>query len=126
MIQFKFRNMKKIILLLTFITAFSVGNAQIYVDVDVATNGNGTSWVSAFNNLQDAIDAAAINDEIWVAAGTYYPTSSPDGTTTDPRDKAFHLHTDMKIYGRFQIGTVRQYFIKHVRGIPFGGTKKLN
>jgi S-adenosylmethionine/arginine decarboxylase-like enzyme len=64
MIQFKFRNMKKIILLLTFITAFSVGNAQIYVDVDVATNGNGTSWASAFNNLQDAIDAAAINDEI--------------------------------------------------------------
>ena|GEM_PF-7021185 len=29
-------------------------------------------------------------------------------------------------FGDFQIGTVRQYFIKYVRSIPFGGTKKSN
>jgi hypothetical protein len=101
MIQLKFRNMKKYILLLTFIASSRVGSAQIYVDVDVATNGNGTSWRNAYNNLQDAVDAAAVNQEIWVAAGTYLPTASPDGTTTDPRDKAFHLGTNMKIYGGF-------------------------
>jgi hypothetical protein len=101
MIQFKFRNMKKIILLLIFIASFSVANAQIYVDVDVVTNGNGTSWTSAYNNLQDAIDVAALNDDIWVAAGTYYPTASPDNISTNPRDKAFHLGMDIKIYGGF-------------------------
>ncbi|MFT5886017.1 MAG: hypothetical protein ACI9IP_002481, partial [Arcticibacterium sp.] len=102
--QLKFKNMKKIILLLTFIAFLSKGNAQIYVDTDVTTNGDGTSWANAYNNLQDAIDAAAVNDEIWVAAGTYLPTDAPDGTTSTgatDRNNAFHLGTDMKIYGGF-------------------------
>jgi hypothetical protein len=74
---------------------------EIYVNKTATGNNNGTSWTDAFTDLQDAIDASCSNVEIWVAAGTYYPTSSPDGTTTDPRDKAFHLGTDMKIYGGF-------------------------
>jgi hypothetical protein len=93
--------MKKCILLLLFIASLNVGNAQIYVDVSAGGSNTGTSWANAYTDLQTAIDAAALNDDIWVAAGTYYPTASPDGTTTDSRNKAFHLGTDMKIYGGF-------------------------
>ena len=74
---------------------------EIYVNKTATGNNNGTSWTDAFTDLQDAIDVNCSNVEIWVAAGTYYPTASPDGTTTDPRNKAFHLGMDMKIYGGF-------------------------
>jgi hypothetical protein len=74
---------------------------DIYVDADALGANNGTSWVNAFTDLQVGLDSAKVNDEIWVAAGTYLPSSSPDGTTTNPRDKAFHMSSDMKIYGGF-------------------------
>jgi len=101
--RLKIKNMKKIILLLTFIAFLSKVNAQIFVDVDVAPNGNGSSWTNAYNNLQDAIDVAPLNGVIWVAAGTYLPTEDHTGNTslTDNRNKNFHLGTDMKIYGGF-------------------------
>jgi hypothetical protein len=75
--------------------------SYIYVNKAATGSNNGTSWADAFTDLQDAIDVNCSGVDIWVAAGTYYPTASPDGTTTDPRDKAFHLGTDMKIYGGF-------------------------
>jgi hypothetical protein len=78
--------------------------SYIYVNKAATGNNNGTSWTDAFTDLQDAIDVNCSNVEIWVAAGTYYPTASPDGTTTDPRNKAFHLGMDMKIYGGFAGG----------------------
>jgi stringent starvation protein B len=75
---------------------------RIYVKTGAtAGNNNGSSWANAFINLQDAIDANCNGVDIWVAAGTYLPTASPDGTTTDNRNKAFHLATDMRIYGGF-------------------------
>jgi predicted outer membrane repeat protein len=100
--------MKKNYLLLSFIVSLTtIGNAQIYVDIDAnAGTKNGTSWTNAYTDLQNALDAASVNDQIWVAAGTYLPTASPDGTT-DNRNKAFHLATDMKIYGGFD-GTETQ------------------
>ncbi len=51
---------------------------RIYVDIDAANGGDGTSWNNAFNNLQDGLDDAADGAEIFVAEGTYYPT---DGVT---------------------------------------------
>jgi hypothetical protein len=54
--------------------------------------------------LQDAMDNECGSLPIWVAAGTYYPTQAPDGTvSTGPLDRnnAFHLASDMPIYGGF-------------------------
>ncbi|GAG25712.1 unnamed protein product, partial [marine sediment metagenome] len=46
-----------------------------HVDYSVE-NGDGTSWETAFDTIQEAIDAATTDeDEIWVKAGTYVLTS---------------------------------------------------
>jgi hypothetical protein len=82
-------------------------STNIYVDIDAQGANDGSSWTNAYTDLQDAIDNQCGGFDIWVAAGTYLPTASPDGTTTDNRNKAFHLATDMKTYGGFD-GTETQ------------------
>jgi hypothetical protein len=53
--------------------------ATIYVSVSAGGANDGSSWADAYNYLQDALDDAAYSDNIWVAAGTYYPdTTRPD------------------------------------------------
>ncbi len=74
-----------------------------YVAADAATVGNGASWSCAFQNLQDAINAAGPGHEIWVKAGTYKPTQDPFGNSSpsDPRNKTFYLKDGVAIYGGF-------------------------
>ena len=78
---------------------------RLYVDIDATGANNGLSWTDAFNDLQTAMDKGILNTttvaEIWIAEGTYLPTASPDDVSSDPRDKAFHLDKDLKIYGGF-------------------------
>jgi hypothetical protein len=68
---------------------------KIYVDASATGYEDGTSWVSAFTDLQDALAAAVSGDEIWVAAGTYKPTSGSD------RSVPFVLKSGVKLYGGF-------------------------
>jgi hypothetical protein len=61
------------------------------------------SWDTAYETLQTALALASSGDEIWVAAGTYYPD---DGSTLlpppdDPRAIAFLVRSDIDIYGGF-------------------------
>ncbi|MEM1093651.1 MAG: hypothetical protein AAGJ10_03530 [Bacteroidota bacterium] len=70
----------------------------IYVDADANGANNGTSWANAFTSLQSALAVATGSDEIWIAGGTYYPTSGSSRTIS------FTITGDqdgLKIYGGF-------------------------
>ena len=75
--------------------------AVIYVDADATGADDGSSWTDAHTDLQDALAAAGSGDEVWVAEGTYYPTS------TSTRTFSFHLETGVAVYGGFD-GTETQ------------------
>lgn len=94
--------MKTRLLILATIILTSVGiiNAStIYVDINAAGTGNGSSWTDAYTQLQVALDAATSGDEVWVAKGTYLPTTTIGGTNV--RDKAFQMVDNVSIYGGF-------------------------
>ena len=84
----------------------SLGSSNIHVDASAAPGGDGRSWALAFNNLQDALDASLLINEIWVAAGTYYPDEG-GGQTPDARLASFTLIDGVSIYGGFD-GTETQ------------------
>jgi hypothetical protein len=79
------------------------------VYVKKGSTGNGSSWANAYPELADVLLAAQSNtniQQIWVAAGTYYPlykavaVDSYNNPTTD-YDKAFVLVQGVKVYGGF-------------------------
>ena len=66
------------------------------VYVKAGAKGNGSSWQSAFGDIQSAIFAASVDGkkhQIWVAAGTYY------GDTT--LNTALNLASGVSLYGGF-------------------------
>ncbi|MCF8351611.1 MAG: hypothetical protein K9H15_10610, partial [Bacteroidales bacterium] len=72
----------------------------LYVDVDAsAGDKTGLNWTNAFTSFQDALDIAASGGEIWVAAGTYKPSSEVGGS--GDRYKAFQMVDGVEIYGGF-------------------------
>ena len=78
-------------------SALAIGCATTvyYVDESVSGgNGSGDSWTNAYTTLQDALGVVS-DGEIWVAAGTYYPTTGTVRTIT------FRLKNCVSIYGGF-------------------------
>lgn len=70
----------------------------IYVNAAVGGGaGDGSSWADAYPSLADALAGAASGSEIWVAAGTYTPTT----TASDPRTATFQLNNGVAVYGGF-------------------------
>ncbi|MGK0314897.1 MAG: hypothetical protein ACI86M_001117 [Saprospiraceae bacterium] len=71
---------------------------KIYVDsMNVAGINNGLSWETAFADLQDALAIANDTDTIWMAGGTYYPS-------TGVRSESFVINEAIAILGGFQNG----------------------
>ncbi|MCQ3947989.1 MAG: hypothetical protein DPW21_15050, partial [Anaerolineae bacterium] len=65
-----------------------------YVDINANGLNNGSSWDDAYSDLQSALADSACT-EIWVAAGTYKPTSGGD------RGISFNLKSGVELYGGF-------------------------
>ena len=68
----------------------------IYVDVNAGGNNDGTTWVDAFTDMQDALALVINGDEIWVAQGTYTPGND--------RSATYQLLNGVALYGGFPTG----------------------
>ena len=90
--------MKKTMLICVLLVSLVFG-ATRYVSVTGAGSKNGSSWANAYEGLQSALSAAGNGDEIWVAAGTYYPSVKIQGS--GDRYKTFQLKNGVAIYGGF-------------------------
>jgi len=95
----------KFLALIIFVSIAGMANAQTvrYVKPTAIGTGDGLTWANATANLQAMITASASGDEVWVAEGTYLPTTLA-GDGTGVRDVAFVMKSGVKIYGGF-IGT---------------------
>ncbi len=89
---------------------FSIGqsiSAQTIYFVNASTEpgGDGLSWETAFSDIQQALDTACMQApaQIWVAAGTYFPSQNVDHTSTGPTDRSntFSLCNNVSLYGGF-------------------------
>jgi hypothetical protein len=80
---------------LALASAPAAWGAVRYVKADATGANTGASWTDAYPSLQTALGAAQSGDEIWVAAGTYKPTTGTDQTIS------FEMPSNVAIYGGF-------------------------
>ncbi|MBI1267521.1 MAG: hypothetical protein GC193_08840 [Cryomorphaceae bacterium] len=92
------------------------GGGVIYVDKDATGSNNGLNWANAFTTLTSALAIAQDGDEIWMAEGTYLPTTGTDVNI------AFVLNTSTSIYGGFAgTETSRSQRMPHVNEVVLSG-----
>jgi predicted outer membrane repeat protein len=96
--------MKHVLLLFLWLISLSLSAQTIRYVSTTGINTNpatATSWATSTTDLQGAINASQPGDQVWVAAGTYKPT-----TTTGPASRtiSFALKNDVTVYGGF-VGT---------------------
>lgn len=104
-----FTFLKRLVVSISFLLCGLPLEATIYhVKPQGSDTGNGLSWSQAFATLQQALEKAKDGDEIYLASGTYYPTSyqgliafEEDGPLT-MRDYTFLITKNIAIYGGFK------------------------
>ena len=76
-----------------------------YVDSSrIDDSGDGLEeWVRAKKYLQSALASANDGDQIWVAAGIYYPDEG-QGATGNDRNSNFAIPSGVKVYGGYPSG----------------------
>jgi predicted outer membrane repeat protein len=83
-------------LLLLAVAGFGTAMAgNIYVNINAVGANNGTNWADAYTDLQSALAEAVSGDTIYVAEGTYKPTSGYDRTIS------FELNSGVKLWGGY-------------------------
>jgi len=87
----------------TFAALKAEAAGTIYVDASASGAGTGLNWTDAYPKLQDALAAAASGDQIWVAAGVYYPDQGV-GMIDNDRTMTFTLINGVVLYGGFAGG----------------------
>lgn len=83
--------MKLSLFLLAVLLTAGLSAQTIYVNIDNATPGDGTSWATAYTNLNDALLGAAAGAEVWIAAGTY----------VTPDTASFFIDKELTVLGGF-------------------------
>ncbi len=77
---------------------------------------DGSSWTTAFTELQSALAVAVAGDQIWVAEGVYRPNFDPgSGAYTDYQTATFVLTDGVELYGGFS--TVMYTLIQRLPGV---------
>lgn len=66
-----------------------------YVSWSATGLNDGSSWIHAFTDLNQALNSANSGDTIWVAVGTYYPS------TISQREASFIQKSGVQLYGGF-------------------------
>ena len=82
-------------LLVCLMLTCSTFGETIFVKTNATGANDGESWEDAYLSLADALEEAEADDQIWVAAGTYYPTTSTN------RAISFILPKGVKVLGGF-------------------------
>ena len=72
----------------------------IYVDDDAVGENDGSNWVDAFNNLQDALTTATYGYELRIAQGVYMPDQGI-GIMLGDREATFQLINGVVIKGGY-------------------------
>lgn len=78
--------------------------SRLYVNHAAGGANNGTSWSDAFTSLQTGINNAFPGDELWVAKGTYKPSSTYELASTTSRYRHFRIPNNVSVYGGFVSG----------------------
>ena len=92
-----FLTIKRNSLTVAFIFSCIAASAQqrYYIDGSATGTGAGTSWANAFTTINAAYNKVSSGDTVWIARGTYRPTTDND------RLKSMYFKDGAKVYGGF-------------------------
>ncbi len=87
-------NLSILLMMIIIVPFTTLSQPNYYVDCDALGDNDGSSWEDAFTSLENALNTAhGGGDIIWVAQGTYKPTSG--------RNVPFDLYYNVQLYGGF-------------------------
>ena len=91
-----------LIAIITSVTLNCIANTR-YVTPLAAGLADGSSWANASADLQGMIDSSAAGDSLWVAAGTFLPSTDiyDSAAPLDNRSKTFLITSGIRMFGGF-------------------------